>query len=271
MTISLKPIAACLIRRHRGNKMNTTTRISIIALALASFVTLPALASNYVGGATFVARDDGAGQLLDAGGMMCYEDTGDGVGGACIAWDDLAPGQEYAAINDVMTGTNVAFQVCVDNNGDGLCGDTPSTVGKAGSIFDACRDTILFSHDDNGTFYNPLGPLPLDFTQGCAGGFPGWILFLCEGAHDDGSSTHTHSVTSGTFTPSTTGSGKGTFCGGIGELNIPPKPYVIADGDATPDEIGDLISGVLARLQDVLEDLSRFVDAVAVRDLPSIG
>lgn len=251
--------------------MNTTIRTTLCTLLLIGLVAAPSLASNYAGGATFVARDDSAGQLVDAGGMMCYEDTGDGVGGACIRWDELAPGEEYAAIDDVLAGTNVAFQVCVDNNGDGLCGDTPATAGTAGSVFGRCRDTILFSHDDDGNFFNPLGPLPLAFDQGCDGGFPGWILFLCEGGHDDGNSVHTHSVTSGTFTPSTTGSGKGTFCGGVGELNIPPKPYVIADSNATPDEIGDLITKAIVRLQEVLKRFSDLIDLgspIEIRSIP---
>ncbi len=257
----------------RGNKMNTLYKTTMLGIALISLTAASAFASTYVGGATFVGRDDSAGQVLDAGGVMCNEGSGDGVGGACFPWSSLAPGQVYVSVDDVVAGSDVAFQVCVDNNGDGLCGDVGgvNSPGISANVdIGGCRDTILFSHDDQGNFFNPLGALPTAFPQGCDGGFPGWIVFICAGAHDDGQTTHTHEVTSGTVTPAYSGSGTGTFCGGIGKLNIPPKPYVIIPDGATPAQVDALIAKSMERVRRAAEDVSNFIAFPEIRDLPSL-
>ncbi len=261
----------CLLGRHRGNKMNTTIRTTLCTIILLSFSVAPTLASMYVGGATFVARDNSVGQLLDAGGMLCYEGTGDGVGGACLSWADVGSNQ-FVRVADGLADTNVAFQVCVDNNGDGLCGGIINE--GPGGILTGCFDTILFSHDDAGTFYNPLGPLPTSFPPGCSGGFPGWIVFLCEGIHDDGSTTHTHPVTAGTVTATNTGSGTGTFCGGTLEISVPPKPYVVVPDGATPAEIEALVEAAVSVAEDTTQQIIAFLDALVgpatLPEIPSI-
>ena len=81
-------------------------------------------------------------------------------------------------------------------------------------------DTIYLSgqlsHDDQGKFFNPLGPLPTTTLAGCAKAFQGYVVLLCEGAHEVNGSAHTHSVTQGTIALYPFGAGYGDFCGGAG-------------------------------------------------------
>lgn len=249
--------------------MNILYKTAFVGILFVGLVGTSTMAATYTGGATFVARDARLGQLLDAGGVLCHAGTGDGVGGACIAWDSLDGLEEFVQVDDALAGLDVAFQVCVDNNGDGLCGGPQGldSTGGLGGIngTGGCRDTILFSHDDRGAFFNPLGPLPTGFPSGCTGGFAGWVVFLCEGVHDDKVVPHEHAATTGHVTPVTSGSGSGTFCGGIAEQDLPPKPYVIVDEEATADDLEAAINGALQALDDALEPLA---DLPPVPDRP---
>lgn len=236
--------------------MNILYKTAFVGLVFVGLVGTSTLAATYTGGATFVARDDGLGQLLDAGGVLCHAGTGDGVGGACIAWDTLDNVEEFLRVEDALAGLDVAFQVCVDNSGDGLCGGPRGLDSVGGVGGGGCPDTILFSHDDAGAFFNPLGPLPTGFPSGCTGGFPGWVVFLCEGVHDDNTTAHQHAVTTGHVTPATSGSGSGTFCGGIAQQDLPPKPYVIVDEEATAADVEAAVNGALRALDDALEPVA---------------
>lgn len=188
-----------------------------------------ALGAGYVAGTTFVVQSNTAGNVLgtqtplDNGALVCRQSTGSGIGGACLRWGSLGPGEEFVRVLDESAGPNVAFQVCIDNDGDQICGGD--------SLQNPCRDDIFFSHDDQGNFFNPLGPLPQEFAQGCPGGFPGWLVFLCQGTHETNQSQpHQHPVTAGSISATTDGAGYGTFCGGgpLGDETADPKPYFLA-------------------------------------------
>lgn len=191
-----------------------------LALALSA---MPADADPYTGALTFVARTNGF-VPADNGVVVCDPGTG-GAGGACIAWDGAS---DSVLVSDVLAGLDVAYQVCVDNDGDGVC-------VERSPLLPGCDDQIFFSHADGGAFFNPLGPLPTSFLPGCPGGFPGWVVFLCTGVHDDGAA-HTHDATDGTVVGTTGGTGYGNFCGGgnaTGERNnTAAKAYIVAH---TPD------------------------------------
>lgn len=181
------------------------------------------VADTYTGGATFVARDGTGGTIADAGGVVCDgSGGGNSVGGACIPWS--AGGTAISVVDDEPSiGTDVAFQVCVDHDGNRQCGGSPTVGG--------CDDALVFSHFDDGTFSNPLAVPSPGFKSGCPGGFPGWVVFICEGAHNVGVDAHEHAATSGTITSvSTTGGASGQFC------NNPPfqpgKAYRLAPPDA---------------------------------------
>lgn len=198
-----------------------------LAIATALIASTPALGVAYVGAGTFVARGTSTpiGPIvLDQGGVVCSP-SGAGVGGACIPF--RANGARSAGIQvvDDVAGGQVAFQVCIDNNGDGVCG---------GDLTGKCDDQIFFSHADGGEFFNPLGPLPSAFLEGCQGGYPGFVVFICDGVHDDRQGPHHHAVTRGQVTVTDGGSGYGNFCGGAtggsagndGFVFAEPKPYV---------------------------------------------
>lgn len=183
--------------------MRSTTLIGILLTAL---VAAPALAGAYVGGGTFVVRTQ-FGTLLDNGGVVCDGTNGDGTGGGCLPFPKFAREGGFVRVHDAQAGREVAFQVCIDNNGDGICG------GPQGD--DRCRDQIFFSHDDSGRFFNPLGPLPTSRLADCpTSGHDGYVVLLCQGAHEVGGSSHTHSVTRGSIGLSDFGAGYGNFCGG---------------------------------------------------------
>ena len=191
-------------------------RPSTLGLAALSFVLLAATAlGGYTGGGTFVVKTDETGTLLDDGGVICEGTDGDGVGGGCLLFpapgaDGSAEPRVFIQVRDDTVGPRVAFQVCIDNNGDGICGG-PQTNPR-------CFDQIFFSHADGGKFFNPLGPLPTTFLPGCPGGFPGYVVLLCQGVHDDREQgPHQHRVTTGTIGFAIEGSGYGDFCGGGGQ------------------------------------------------------
>lgn len=188
------------------NARRRLTRLFIGVLALSALTVGPAPADDYVAGTTVVAR--GGTTLVDLGLVEC--NTGvPSVGGACIPWSG---GGSAIEVVDDQNGRDVAFQACVDNDGNSFCGGVPTIAG--------CDDDIAFSHFDNGTFSNPLAA-PTGFRSGCPGGFPGWVVFLCQGAHAVGA-PHTHEVTTGTITSAASGGPSGEFCGG----QVVGKPYV---------------------------------------------
>jgi hypothetical protein len=189
-----------------------STRIVILSTLSCLFVASTALAGGYVGGGTFVVKSNGL-TVVDNGGVVCQGMDGSGVGGGCLpfpeAGADGTPPSAFVGVNDASAGNAVAFQVCIDNSGDGICGG-PQTDP-------ACRDQIFFSHSDGGVFHNPLGPLPTSAIRGCASAFPGYVVLLCQGEHNDArSGPHTHTLTTGTIFAAKDGTGYGDFCGGNG-------------------------------------------------------
>ncbi|HVF74864.1 MAG TPA: hypothetical protein VM938_07430 [Acidimicrobiales bacterium] len=175
------------------------TRLFLGVLAILGLAVGPAPADTYVSGTTFVARGANT-TAADIGLVQCSPTPAPSTGGACIPWSGGGGGIEVV---DAVNGHDVAFQVCVDNDGDGFCGGLPLVAG--------CDDFIVFSHFDNGSFSNPLAA-PTAFKSGCPGGFRGWVVFLCQGAHVD-TTPHTHEVTTGTITAAGGGGPSGTFCG----------------------------------------------------------
>ena len=212
----------------------TATRV-LLGTALLIALAGSALAGGYVAGGTFVVKDSAitGATILDNGGAICQGLSGGGVGGGCLPLPLPGfPGSReggFVEVVDNSAGHNVAFQVCLDNNGDGVCG------GPQTDPF--CRDQIFFSHSDGGVFHNPLGPLPPRTQEGCFGAFQGYIVLLCQGEHNDPQvGAHTHSLTTGTIQAATTGTGYGNFCGGGfggisgpagGNVNAAAKKYVV--------------------------------------------
>ena len=157
--------------------------------------------ARYVAGGTAVVREDGQ-PTADEGSVVCNNGNNEGVGGFCTSFG----GGDAMAVFDAAAQSDVAFQVCVDNDGDGFC-TTPDT--------GPCADVVAFSHDDSGAFYNPVGPLPTGFSPGCgAGAWNGYVVFLCQGTHISGGVGHVHPATTGTGRVTSGGEGLGTFCGG---------------------------------------------------------
>ena len=203
----------------------TSIRTFTLGVLASIFVVSTALAGGYVSGGTFVIKTNGL-TPVDNGGVVCQGMDGSGVGGGCLPFPVAGPGTPggFVGVNDNNAGNAVAFQVCIDNNGDGICGGPQTN--------DRCRDQIFFSHADGGAFFNPLGPLPTGPREGCLNAFHGYIVLLCEGEHNDGKSTpHTHTLTTGTIFAATQGSGYGNFCGGggagtpAGDTNTAAKAY----------------------------------------------
>lgn len=203
------------------------SRLALVLTALATCASLasPSSAAQrwtpeavYTGSGTVVVKRAGAPPIADEGALVCNASNATGIGGGCVSF---GPGIDVGAVrvDDMTSGTEVAFQVCIDNNGDGRCVSPDSG---------SCADQIFFSHDDRGNFFNPLGPLPVQHKQGCPGGlWDGYIVFLCTGAHD-AAGVHSHPATAGSITLAASGTGFGTFCGG------PPsdptnKPYVVVN------------------------------------------
>lgn len=181
--------------------------LSVAAFAATPLTTPPAVAdgaeASYVAGGTAAVRNGGS-TTLDEGVMTCTDVGGyRGAGGFCLPFG----GGDAVRVADQVAGENVAFQVCLDQNGDGAC----TSPDEAPS----CPDVVVFSHDDNGAFFNPVGPLPTGFDPGCGyGAFPGYVVFLCEGVHADFTLLpHVHPATAGTATVTSGGEGLGTFCG----------------------------------------------------------
>lgn len=192
-------------------------RISILAAAFAvvvsAFGTLPAAqagpSARYVSAGVAVARGNGA-TVVDNGAVVCDDGNGVGVGGVCLPFS----GDDAVSVVDDHLGDELAFQVCVDNNGDGLC--------TTNDPDPSCADDIYFSHNDAGDFFNPVGPVRTGFRTGCPGGaFDGYVVFLCDGAHAVQNDAHAHPASTGVATLTSGGEGNGDFCG----LPVVSKPY----------------------------------------------
>lgn len=185
--------------------------------ALSLSMALPggaATPERYSGGGTVAVAQINGVTVVDNGAAICRPGA-DSTGGACVAFPERSAGtnpENYVKVADDTYGPNVAFQVCVDNNGDGVCG------GASGVGTERCGDDQFFSHREDGSFANPLGPLPTSFRQGCStAGFPGYVVFLCTGVHsNDVAGPHQHDADAGAVSTAS-GDGKpnyGTFCGG---------------------------------------------------------
>ena len=190
--------------------------------------------AQYVSSGTVAVRADGS-TVVDEGALTCADtdDVKAGVGGFCLPFG----GGDAVAVNDTLAGQNVAFQVCVDNSGDGVC-TSPDT--------GTCADVVEFSHDDAGNFFNPVGPLPTGFTPGCGiGAYQGYVVFVCEGVHTAGTAAHAHPSGGGFGYVTSDGEGLGTFCGGSGPAPT-RKPYRHAEEPTTCRMVGfaqELLTG----------------------------
>lgn len=173
--------------------------------------------ARYDSSGTTVVRVAGV-TVVDEGSVTCSASTGAGTGGSCLRFDPTNPAPAvFVQDGDPTIGTHVAFQACVDNNGDGFC-TSPAEDGP-------CPDDIVFSHSDGGAFSNPLS-VRQGFRPGCAGGpFPGYVVFICAGTHVDGSA-HTHRATTGTSRLVVGGGPSGNFCGGT-QQRVSKKQYTI--------------------------------------------
>lgn len=192
----------------------------LVALLLATVALsgLPGRAETtvqYVGGGAVVAKSAGEPAVVDDGAVVCSAST-PSIGGGCL------PFSGAVSVQDAVLGSAVAFQVCIDNNGDGICGGGDASGGSA------CSDEQFFSHDDKGRFFNPLGPLPTTFARGCEGGaHAGYVVFICDAVHNaDGA--HLHKPTTGTITGVGEGSGFGDFCAPHPGQAGPGKRYVVS-------------------------------------------
>lgn len=169
---------------------------------------------TYVGASTVVVRDAQTGTTAvdDDAAVACGAPGAPTQGGGFIPFGF---GNSIEVVDDLtVVGHGVAFQVCLDNDGDGDCHDGPPG--------NPCPDQQFFSHGDDGSFQNPLGPLPTSFAAGggCPKGHPfdGYVVFICEGFHGDGANSHEHSVSKGSIQATSGGTLGGNFCG------APPPP-----------------------------------------------
>lgn len=205
------------------------TRLLVLVTAVVSCASLALPASAAQGGptfdssyglpGTFVLKQANQPPIADEGAMVCSPSRAVGVGGGCVSFG-LAPDASSVEVLDAVQAHNVAFQVCIDNNGDGRC--VSPDKGE-------CPDQIFFSHDDEGRFFNPLGGLPTHHLPGCPGGvWDGYVVFLCTGVHNAGTA-HSHQVTAGTIsTRNFPGTGFGNFCGGTPQ-DPTNKAYVVVN------------------------------------------
>lgn len=203
--------------------MRFANTILVTFALLALGVAAPAAQSErYTAGATFVARTGST--LFDNGFVACHGNAGEG--GACVPW---GAGDSILVVDDSL-GEDVAFQACVDNDGDRICSQGASLV------LPGCEDDIYFSHSDGGVFHNPVGPMRTSFRAGCPGGFPGYVVFLCSGVHQDLSGPHVHQVTTGMMEIASGGEGSGNFCA-FPQDRMDSKTYavILEAGDCTPD------------------------------------
>lgn len=192
---------------------------SLVALVVATTTTgNAATGERYEGGGTVAVAKINGVTVVDNGAAICRP-GGASTGGACVPFGEVGAdgrGFVYLGVDDDTVGEDVAFQVCIDNNGDGVCSDFGQEPAGKG-----CLDQVYFSHGDDGLFHNPLGPLPSSRAPGCntTTGWIGYIVFICEGVHvvKDGSANggtpHVHPATTGTVSNAPSGTGYGNFCG----------------------------------------------------------
>lgn len=219
---------------RRSSRIVTLVVAAIAALALFAAPQL-AGADTYLGGGTVVFKQQGQAPDADRGVTICDPALGTGIGGGCIPFNsDGSPGAiSVSDLGRAVAGgdpTSVAFQVCIDNNGDSKCTSGGDAAGKN------CADYVAFSHNDAGQFFNPLGPLPSSKAPGCetTGGWNGYVVFLCEGVHvggrgSQGVPAHSHPATTGLISSedASTATGFGDFCGGTRELVVEKDYQVI--------------------------------------------
>jgi hypothetical protein len=198
--------------------------LSLLALGFVLTAGLAAASTfSYTGAGTVVVAGSGQpgtpGQtFLDNGAVVCAT----GTGGVCIPWEAL--GGDSVKVVDDAVGDNVAFQVCIDNDGDSFCtGDGQPR---------ECSDLILFSHvtgsnaNHNPLFVNP--PFARGYWEQCGqDGFPGYVVITCAGAHANTATgfgaTHPHQAVKGTVGGVVTGgTPSGDFCGG----QLASKAYI---------------------------------------------
>lgn len=205
-----------------------------IAMLIVGVIAAPSGASSdggerYSGGGTVAVVQLNGVTVIDNGAAVCRP-GGESTGGVCLPFG--GDRDRYVGITDDTSGPDVAFQVCIDNNGDGVCG------GEAGAGGLRCGDDQFFSHREDGSFANPIGPLPVSFRKGCeGGGYAGYIIFLCTGVHsNDVDGPHQHTADAGTArVRSGQGDQFGSFCGGGGAGGSAPpatgvlqaKPYIV--------------------------------------------
>ena len=179
----------------------------LLLLALAALLaTVPTLA--FAGDSSGVPKSypfSGPSSLGGSGHVMCADLDGDGVhdrfsGGACVRFDQMpadADGFEVRVTtragwtggivpNPAVQPPTPRFLVCVDLNGDGVCGEPLPALGPANP---RCADR-LFSNvveSPDGTGEKALNPLPVprrlvesELSPMCArhGGFPGYIVIV---------------------------------------------------------------------------------------------
>lgn len=200
---------------------------SLGLVLLASLVALAPAVVAYTEGGTFVVKAEGV-TVVDDGAVICRGLGGNGVGGGCLPLPLPGTTREggFVAVVDDAAGLDVAFQVCLDNNGDGVCGGPQPVDGR-------CRDQIFFSHAEGGRFFNALGPLPTTTLKDCPKAFQGYVVLLCQGVHDTAEAgPHQHDVTSGRIFATNSGSGFGDFCGGNGGGAAGPAGFVDAAAKA---------------------------------------
>lgn len=195
-------------------------------LALAPVPAAPTTRTYTGAGTVVTSLDYGTGRVtaLDNGAVVCRDANGDGFhesgqGGVCIPFGQL--GGDAVYVHDAnIPDSQLSFQVCIDNNGDGIC----SGNGENGAYNPGvCADRIYFSHSSFGGNANPLYVNPVstkNFHSTCnRGGFPGYIVIVCAGVHNNRSGTapHLHEATTGTVTPAFLGgnTGSGDYCGGL--------------------------------------------------------
>lgn len=213
--------------------------LSVPLLAAGAVPAAPS-ARTYAGAGTVVTSFElGTGtariEALDNGAVVCRDADRDGFyesgsGGVCIPFEQLGGDAVYVH-DETVPDRELSFQVCVDNNGDGVC----SGDGERGAYQPGiCNDRIYFSHSSFGGNVNPLFVNPANtksYWAACnKGGFPGYVVIVCAGAHNDfgGGNPHTHQATRGVVTGAFLGgnTGGGDFCGGV----TAAKAYRVVSG-----------------------------------------
>lgn len=131
-------------------------------------------------------------------------DCSQNVGGACLPFPPDGSGAKGAWIQVqgrvVSNCCGIPLQICLDNDGDDVCGTGTSPTD------DSCNDQIWATHTDAGGFINPIGPLPTGYKADCPGGsrHVGYVVIVCEATHAPaGPPGHEHAVVDGTLTAAT--------------------------------------------------------------------